>query len=214
MTCEWVLHDSRCGGGDVSHTQTPNLISQHVVLRAQRRPPQQHARRRPLQVCPGARADGRACEARWRCSAQQHSHRAAHARMHARTRADAHTRARSRARRTRSHTRARTAGPATTGAADPTAGNPPRAVLVRARRRIVLGRTTTEAGTGREIAAVSWQSVTWNVALATTATGTGTGACTYIHTRMRASTRMQIQCTQPTYISTHTRMRANTHMQI
>ncbi|MGB1603570.1 MAG: hypothetical protein ACPIOQ_63155, partial [Promethearchaeia archaeon] len=121
----------RCGGGEV-YTNPQPAAAEHVVLRAQRRLPQQHAWRRPLQVCPGAWTDGRAHEARRSSSsAQQQSHASA------------------RTRETRSRVRARTAGPATTGAADPTAGTPRRAVIVRARLRTAHGRTTTEAGTGR-----------------------------------------------------------------
>ena len=116
------------------------------------------------------------------------------------SRTRAHARTRARARETRSRVRARTAGPATTGAADPTAGTPRRAVIVRARLRTAHGRTTTEAGTGREIAAVSWRSGTWNVALATTATGTGTGACTRIHASTHACRRTHADIIYITHI--------------
>ena len=69
------------------YTNPQPAAAEHVVLRAQRRLPQQHACRRPLQVCPGAWTDGRACEARRSSSSAQQLQSHASARTNTRARA-------------------------------------------------------------------------------------------------------------------------------
>ena len=190
MTCEWVLHDSRCGAAEARCTQTPNPQQQSMSYSGRSDDYRSSTRGDDRYRC--APAPGQMDAPAKRVGAAVARSSCSRTRAHARTRA--------RARETRSRVRARTAGPATTGAADPTAGTPRRAVIVRARLRIAHGRTTTEAGTGREIAAVSWRSGTWNVALATTATGTGTGACTRIHASTHACRRTHADIIYITHI--------------